>query len=551
MATARATLRRQRKIVLALIFLLSSIAVWNVLTSEPLPGFWVNIFDYYVTAWVMIVGASLALIWIAYLGISWSALIGAGFAYTTSVGSISLVYGVPFTAYDAWNHLGIVRAGEFQLGSNPYPAFHLLLEGTHILTGFTYPHLVAIVSLLAAYIGVVGLALLINEVPATTEARRVAFVALLPVIFLGFVSRPFTLAWVLVPFWFWVVFRLISGPQTSAVAIVAMLLLMAAPFLHPMLLGFATLSAGVGALLSVVTHHRGYLSNRTWSGSTLPLLSIMGAVLFIEHMLITSGVGGSIIQRTVTDYLGQGGPSSVQQAATGSGPFAIFTSLNALTEAILRLSLSAAVSIAVLYSVIRTARDRVGILTFGTAFVSATLWVGGFLILLITLSALGVERIVTFTPLVLAPIAVRGFSGKRVIAVTLAICCLTTGLLTVYPSGHTGSTGYSASETQVAAVEWTADYRGDRTVTGTTRSWWIGKAFDRDIWRWGMRPTSQFPWLEGSSNSLTVILANDIAGAEHHIEESGRHEITAKLTEYKMLNNKVYSSSGGSVYDGS
>jgi hypothetical protein len=181
-------------------------------------------------------------------------------------------------------------------------------------------------------------------------------------------------------------------------------------------------------------------------------------------------------------------------------------------------------------------------------FASAILWIGGFLFLFIVLSGLGIERIIRFTPLVLAPVAIRGFGGRRSIAIVLAVCCLTSGLVTVYPSGLVGAQGYSASQSQSGVVEWTSENRNEQIVTGSPRSYWMGQAYDREIWRWEIRPSPQFPWVKKLSNGLIIVLKSDIRGAEHVKEETGNQAIQQQFQPFDLHSNKVYSGNGGNIY---
>jgi hypothetical protein len=280
--------------------------------------------------------------------------------------------------------------------------------------------------------------------------------------------------------------------------------------------------------------------------------------------------GGESTATAVPDQGANNRESETDQGGNTAGIGLVaemFSSPSKLTEALSRASFMLSIAFAALLS-LRTEFSRREI-TKKTA-VTFIAGVGTLTIFILLVSfasrGFGLFRILMIAPLVGLPAVVaalerRDTTRRELFSLLLAALILLTGLLTAFPSTFTGGAAYTATEPQVAGVEWVGEYRSN-TITGTWMTFWIiegifGKPESR-IWSpgdtygkrvWNLRGAS-YSWnvSERNESSLYVVDRVELERAKLEARESGSDAPVWCYREFAVRSQKVYDNGGTEVF---
>ena len=555
---------RQRKAVFTVSLFLVAVSVIRVFSKSPPEGIWVGVYSYYPTVWgALLASAVLLVLTVSRKPLPWGRFLLYLACLIIATGSISLVWGVPFRSHDPWAHLGFIRFGFLGPLSNPYPAFHTLIISISETTDIAPIHWLSVAGVLISAITSAFIVILVRRLPGSDSAKQVAVVAILPAAFMRFSPRPFSFAWAFTPLMFWLIFMLSaqnSMDQSRRYRNLCISAVVITPVFHPQFSGFLAVLTTAALIIAWFTrvqpYSRYFQPTLTVNSAGAALLVISAFVIFTTHLILYSNAGLQIIGRTAAAYISESGPTELQQASSGTGIFGFYKSIDAAVETLSRLAYIIIVGSVVAYeSGVELINRRIDS-RFATGWITSALIVGGFLSLLVLLSALGVERIVTFTPLVAVPVILFGLiNRKEVTLVILAILCITAGLGTVYASDITGQAGPSTNARQVAGVDWLSDYNNEQPIVGTYATDYIiqaqipyTRAYDL-TYRPPPDSKTNFDWQIRGVEGLYVTDGTSRALLQQYSTET---QDTSILQEYEHLSssrNRIYSNSDTSVYN--
>ena len=542
-------------VVLSLLGLSSAILL---VFYKPTPsGFWVNVYTYFALAWLLVGGVAVSgILYTSHRSLSWSIVWMISVMLVFAAGSIALIWGVPWPNHDPWTHLGIIKFGYLGPYLNPYPAFHVLVTVLAKSTGLSSIHWITVASVLFPTLATGFVIALVRRLPVSPTTSQPALFVLLPGIFLGFTPRPFTLAWIFVPIAFFLVFRL-NKTHSKKYRDLTIGLVVISPVFHPQLTGFLIILLSGTWLTSRLQERLPVIEIIPENPVAIHYgLILIGGLIFVSYIIFYSTVGLALIQGTIQAYLIQSGPKTLEQASTGSGPFAFLESPRAAQEALIRLSYILLLGVIVAIGIIRKLVQRRVSFEFVITWVVSAGIIFGFFTLFVFSSNLGIERILRIIPLIAIPIVVLGLKQlpKQVMPIALAILCLTAGLLTVYGSEFQGGAGISANNKQAAGAEWLSDYNNDRKIIGSSSTYWMLKAYvpRQQLWDWRYRgqipEDTRFRWQIRGKPTLYVTDGTTEARIEQIIEEEGQIQYVTEYNRLSKVRDKIYTNDGLSVY---
>jgi hypothetical protein len=416
-------------------------------------------------------------------------------------------------------------------------------------------HWLTTMGLLFAYVGVAGATILAKRLPVSRPVGQAGVVATLPAISLGFVSRPFTMAWVILIFGLWLVFSIdLNGWNLLAVGLITL-----APVVHPQLIPPIILMLGllIGTrFISDLDVIKYWLSKRSHSRSYVSRsqLILLAGIVFVAYMLWATTAGSRILEQTLFVYRTGGGTSAAAAATSGSGVFSFLTSFRAFVEFTSRLwyilLLLFVIGIGGLLYTLKLSIPKEYLIGTAAGFVTGI----GFLGLFIGTSALGIQRITYALPVIIIPAVImahRAVGRQRMIVAGMALLCFTAGAMTIYPADVFGQAGKGATEQQAVGVEWSAEYINENTtdIVGSSSTFWMLKGFVIDDRLFDLqyqpprvRKGQRFAWQNTGDRRVTVITDTDIASVDQYTDETGNYNVERELNITIIRGNVIYRS---------
>jgi hypothetical protein len=349
--------------------------------------------------------------------------------------------------------------------------FHSALLGISAITGIDSKVTLSKLMLLIGFFGLLLIMVVVRHTTADRRAQQIATIVMMPGLFLGFIPRPFSLAYPYLLLGFW-----LSASQSSRLKFASLPLLITLMFIHPFI---AALTAGIlliAIVFTLIPRERLPLISRNFHSNVSVYILIALGLELIYYLLVLTGFSEGLIVAIGEAFLwtevstATGGPA-------GAGLIAqAFSSRAKFVEFSLRSSFLFSLALAALISVFTQARRR----SFQSDTVVATFSGLGvlamFLILAFIPEGIGVTRLYILAPLFFLPLLPPAFNWlintKQVVSIGLAVLIISTGLATGFLWPGIGGVEYSATEPQVAGVEWAVEHDTDEIV-GTSMTHWI------------------------------------------------------------------------------
>jgi hypothetical protein len=473
----------RRRLLEALPFVCLTLAV-IAQSVQPVPdGPWDGIYTNYPLYWSFVgLAGGTMLVAISRYRLSWSLVCLFAVLFLFTVVSHSFLWALPWGLHDPWKHLANVRGRRLSIAVNIYPLFHSFVAVVSLVTGLGSRAVLSGLMLFVSVVGVLFVAVTVRHTDAPRRAQQTAAVAILPGLFLGFLARPFSLAYpfVLVGFWF-------ATSRSRGLKLAATPILVALALVHPFV---AALTLGVLLVANAVR----FLSAGPVGASLprpRPSVSVYLSVAVGIELAYLLFLGTNFSDRlllAIGESLASSG--SVSGGPAGAGLIAeAFSSRQKSVEFLSRSSflLSLAVPSAVVFArQLRTRRVRPEV---AVATVSGLGVLGLFVVLAYLPAGIGITRLFVLAPLFFLPLLPYAFGERtrvrRLASVGLAALVLTTGLLTGFMWPGIGGVEYSATEGQIAGVEWSVDHAAVEIV-GTDMTHWIvvgkhGRELSREL----------------------------------------------------------------------
>jgi hypothetical protein len=493
-----------------------------------------------------------------------------------AVVSHSFLWALPYGFHDPWKHIATAREQQFNIVFNIYPLYHILVAQVSSVTGVSERAVVSRLTLLIGTIGTLFIMMVTMKTKARTSAQQTATIVLLPALFLGFLARPFSLAYpfVLVGYW-------LSLQFTPARRVVAVLILLALVFLHPLVailtVGVVLIGNAVGYILrrplpSQAEAYRSGLSVESFRPS-VTVYAPFAIGLVLSYIFL---IGTAFSDRLLIAIVGQfievgtdsgGGPAGVGLITEAFSSWAKFGEFVLRSSFIFSLALASTVALAVQIRRRYITSDAVVAIASGLGVAAL------FALIVIVPAGVGATRIFLLAPLFFAPLVPYAFdfsnpcknvssiiTPQRVRLVGLAILILSTGLLTAFTWPGIGGIDYSATEPQVQGVDWSVNH-AESNIIGTQMTHWIivglygpdkSNEFTRPNAN-GMLVTKNRPesysWeVRGrSANELYVIDGAERARAQQYALESSQ-DPTRCMTVFQFTHSQLYDNGDTSMF---
>jgi len=596
---------RFTRVLLIAAFVLLIFGVVSVVLTPIPDGPWLGMYDIFASTWIFLLLGSVSMLWAITRGTSWGSVTIFGVLLVAIVVSLSLQWQLPYGLHDAWTHYFNIKFRVLGFSANPYPGFHAYILTIGEILDIPGVSLLRFTALLAATLGVAGMALVLRRLPFGHKPCQYAFIAGLPATFLAFLDRPFTLAWVFVTFIIWILF---SSIERERGIILLLGLGGLGTSLHPQLPFFTStffLSVAIVILL------RPYFP-RSYGGNSLSLelrdsIAVLGiyAVVVTGYFAFFIGSGLGILDRlidSVSDIINQpssDGPSEVPVSETppastpttetpaietpttdGQTPSGtdlsekesriqkLFQDPSAITEVMARMTYHIMLGGVFLTSVIEKVKERDYSETLLVLMITGVQLALFFVFVDIVLNSKGtnIRRLVRLSPLLLVPGAVYALRVRspksRPLGAFLALMVLTGGLGTAYATEYTGGVEATATSEEFVGVQWVAKYNlHNGPVIGGTMTFWIAKgiAGSNRIQQWATTdeyaPTriasrrEGYPWQVQNPKGLVVVEEVQRALARQEAEEAGRTTAGIRdLNTIKWRQSLVYDNGGTEIY---
>ncbi|WP_139172826.1 hypothetical protein [Halopelagius longus] len=304
----------------------------------------------------------------------------------------------------------------------------------------------------------------------STTAQQAATIVILPGLFVGFIPRPFTLAYpfLLVGFW-------LSQSRSTGMKIASSLLLVTLVLFHPFiaLLTVSIVLVAMALKRSLQWRSFGQLSIGRPSVSIYILIAVgleLSYVLFVASGFSNNLIFGFSEMFFGPSVTGPGGPAGVGLIAEAFSDPKKFQELLLRSSFLLSLALASTIALVVQYRRRHFASESV------VAVLSGLCVFGLFLILSFLPTGVGVTRLFILAPLFFLPLIPYAFSTqtptRKFASIGLAVLIVTSGLLTGFLWPGIGGVEYSATEPQVVGVEWATEHVATEIV-GTSMTHWI------------------------------------------------------------------------------
>ena len=567
-STAISERRVPARLVLTASLVAITIAALSLRLTPIPPGPWAGLYRTYPILWGGLVAAAFFLFVATCYGdeLQWPWLLGICTLMAGTAVAVSYTWGQPFGLHDPWAHYDSILRAKLSPEEDSYPLFHTLSIVLARTLDVSPKSVLRSTSLLAAFFALFTLTMAIRVTTYGRQVKQTTLLAALPAIFLGFISRPFTLAFPYVLLLFWLAFRSLGTERVRSTVLLVVIGILLIP-LHPELTLFGGLLLGIIWLVVNLREHTDRIDfssvQTTDTAATGTTSLLLLAVAVIAYLFFYAAFGARIV---ATFALVLQPAVDVSKATAPSGTPLLVQLVNHPIKVIEAAGFAAYVLVLAGVTGIGTTHDflfrrrinsdtAVVILTTGVLVV---LFVGVDIVL--RSDVINVIRLFQFLPLILAPGVAIGVSrSPRRLAIAMAFLVFVTGLFTAYPSEVTGKTAVSATDQQVEGIEWLGEHNSGGIVGGPMTFWLIqGKLGIDRVYAWAPSkanpkgdpsPGAEYPWQSRSpAGSLVVIDAGARAQARQVAGESGNYTAIRALDRYQSRVSEVYTNGETNIY---
>lgn len=553
-------LNRNSKAILSAIFLLIAASAINIqLLDVPSNPANINIYTYYITSWVFVLISLSLLLYLSLSGKLSSLLFLIALCLCLgSVSSISLLWGLPFSSFDPWVHLKLVRFGIFSFEQNPYPSLHILVEMCSRISTIEYVQIFSHGIIAVGIIGLISTYSILKQ-QHTKDKSQVITILSLPLWTLSFSLKPFTLV---LPLLALTLFYILLKDRRRT--ILFLLFVIAGLLLHPQYILLIFVLALSFTLIISITDFWDFrlFINEDYTASLKShfAIIILCPILVYGYLAYVSGMAGDLFL-TLVQLIGLSPEGSPSGPSKQSKIQKLLSNPSKILEAVARLSYIISLSFLAFQSQLKSLYNRnIRILESGVVLncVILTL-IFIFADLVLKNTVLTLNRLIAFIlPLYLIFLIGRELKPQSRFTIVLSLLVLTSGIVMVYPSPLTGTISISPNQQQDSSTSWIAEYHGNNSVIGTSTTFFVltakyGQAFGYKLTEYtnlppteiAQRRSAEYSWeVETEVSSLYVVDSPERATAR---ADSNRNS-TQSLDTFSNSRNKVYSTEGVNIY---
>ena len=544
-----------------------TIAVLSTFARNPIDGLWQNVYTSYYLVWIAILGVIVIVVVPSSKSpFSWSIFIFI-LIYVIFCSSVfSMLLGVPYPIHDPWVHISYARFNILNIVKNPYPTYHIFILIINQVAGLGITHWITVTGTLMIILAAVLLTSLVRAVPGLDEFKQPAIFAVLPGLMLGFIPRPFTFAWSLAPLMFWLFYQLWITNNKWPFRIIVIVFGLISPILHPQ---FSLLLLSMSLSYLIIS-----ILSRYWPRSPITenVDLIHGFSIFafiglatITHIILLTKTGESILEAAISRFISGattgstngGGVTPGSAGGVGVGLFSdILSSRSEAVEAITRLSYIIPLTLLSIIQIIKNNWSKNTNFLSTYTILTFVLMSGSFFVVWGFTSSLGLERVVLVSSVLLIPIVFCTYDrSPNSLVIILILVCVATGLVTIYPSGFTGSAGLSSNQKMADGAQWVVEYNDGQQIIHSQASEWMMQAYTpiKNLLPLRYKPSNNasytFRWGIKGADGLYVY--DDVTNASinrYAYENPGEKSIRPKYHRLKEERNKIYSNKGSQVF---
>ncbi|WP_435098990.1 hypothetical protein [Halorubrum sp. N11] len=462
------------RLYLSVLFLVVAVAAVQIKMAEVPSGPWEGLYRSFPLFWSFIIIALTILLRITVFGPTEvkQYMLYAVPLLTVLVAVPTLKWGVPYGIRDPWIHLDLIKS-ESITQDNMYPMLHSLFRIIAELSDVPPRELLSRVQVVGPGVGAIWLITVVRRI--NPSSWHVAGLALFPVCYMWFISRPYTVAPLIVLLVWWVV---VNNSSDWKHHLLLILFIIVSVWWHPVagiINGFVLLSAVLTWKLIRIKAINSVFQTITPSRERLAIISgIVLVVVLIHHLIYNTTVVEATLSRAF--IITSGG-------SEGNSPVVVGNISDKIFEALRRTMFVLAIGFTSFVTLITQLKQR-RIDQFLLMSIIATAILGMVFLGLDLLPGLafGVRRANTLAPLLLVPAGAIVFresstSSRRLL---IAFLILSTGVAVAYSSPIIGGAEGGSTMSDVQSVKWLHSYQGNSPVVGSENTIYIAQGIYGD-----------------------------------------------------------------------